>query len=268
MAQGTIGPVTRNILITNDDGIESPGLWALARACVGQGDMVYVVAPSENQSAVGASITLRRELHWERVERPPVDGVEAWHVNGTPGDCVMIALRQIVRHWISIVVSGVNQGANMGNDILASGTVGGALQGHFRGLTSLAFSQLMADNAEVDWSIAERVARLFVRAAVDRDIPEGVFLNVNIPDGAFEAMSGILVTRMGRHGFLQLEKVRKDTAVVERAVDLHTHPSTPPGTDIWAVAHGYISASPLHSNLTDHSVMDTLGERLNRAFDD
>jgi broad specificity polyphosphatase/5'/3'-nucleotidase SurE len=62
--------------------------------------------------------------------------------------------------------------------------------------------------------------------------------------------------------------VRKDTAVVERAVDLHTHPSTPPGTDIWAVAHGYISASPLHSNLTDHSVMDTLGERLNRAFDD
>lgn len=260
--------MAKNILITNDDGIDSPGLWALARACTGHGGAVYVVAPSENQSAVGASITLRRELRWERVGNPPIEGVEAWHVNGTPGDCVMIALRRIVRHWISIVVSGVNQGANMGNDILASGTVGGAFQGHFRGLTSLAFSQLMADGAEMDWTIAERVSQVMVSAAVDDLIPDGTFLNVNIPDLAFEAMSGILVTRMGRHGFLKLDEVQKDTAVVERAIDLHTHPSTPPGTDIWAVAHGYISASPLHSNLTDHAAMDMLGERLNRAFAD
>jgi 5'-nucleotidase len=179
----------------------------------------------------------------------------------------MIALRRIVRHWISIVVSGVNQGANMGNDILASGTVGGALQGHFRGLTSLAFSQLMAEGGPVDWAVSERVARTMVRTVVNGDIPEGTFLNVNIPDRPLEEMPGILVTRMGRHGFLKLDEVRRNTAVVEREVDLHTNPLTPPGTDIWAVAHGYISASPLHSNLTDHAAMDTLGERLNRAFE-
>lgn len=257
--------MTANILVTNDDGIESPGLWALARAAAEVGDMVYVVAPAENQSAVGAGITLRRELRWEQVSNPPVPGVEAWTVNGTPGDCVMIGLRQIVRHWISIVFSGINFGANLGNDILASGTVGGALQGHFRGLTSAAFSQLLTNSTQPDWENARRMASLFCRAAVDGTIPEGIFINVNFPDRAYEELAGVLVTRTGRHGFLKLDQVRKGSAIVERG-DLDANPDTPPGTDIWAIAHGYVSATPLQANLTDHRVIDELGERLNRAF--
>src|SRR5690606_34653091 len=135
-------PGRLNVLVTNDDGVDSPGLWTLVRAVQPVAENLYVVAPKENQSAVGASLTLRRELHWERMAAP-VAGVNAWHLDGTPADCVIIALRQIVEHHIDLVVSGVNQGANLGNDVLASGTVGGALQGHFRGITAAAFSLLM-----------------------------------------------------------------------------------------------------------------------------
>lgn len=261
-------PVTTNVLVTNDDGIDSPGLWALARACSGLDGTVYVIAPSENQSAVGASITLRRELHWERLEDAPAPGVEAWHVNGTPADCVMVGLRSIVEHRISLVVSGINQGANLGNDILASGTVGGALHGHFRGVTSLAFSQVMQDGADMNWDVPEHFARMFIDAVDDGTIRDGSFLNVNLPDVPREQIAGVLVTRMGRHGFIRLDKVQKDSAIAERDDPsvLHTHPDTPPGTDVWAIAHNYVSASPLQSNLTEHTAIDALGARLNRAF--
>lgn len=265
--------MTINVLVTNDDGIDSPGLHALARACNVVDGHIYVVAPSENQSAVGASITLRRELHWEAKPDFPVAGVEAWHVNGTPADCVMVGLRQIVQHRIALVVSGINQGANVGNDILASGTVGGALHGHFRSLTSIAFSRLMDDAAgeggEVEWSTAEGVARAVVAMVVDGTIGNGQFLNVNIPAVRAESIAGTLVTRMGRRGFISLEQVRKDSAVAERSQQtLHTNPNTPPGTDVWALAHDYVSITPLHSNLTEHTAIDTLGERLNRPAGD
>jgi 5'-nucleotidase len=255
----------RNILVTNDDGIDSPGLWALVRAVAPLGEHVYVVAPTDNQTAVGAGITLRRELRWTRYEETPVPGVEAWHVNGTPGDCVMIALRQIVQHWISFIASGVNQGANVGNDILASGTVGGALQGHFRGLSTMAFSQVTEDG-EVDWSVSERVAHRIARAEFEGKLPEGIFLNVNVPNVALEEVSGVLVTRMGRWGYLRLIDGAGNTATVERAVNIHTDPDIPPGTDIWALANKYVSVSPLQSNLTDHRLIDVIGQELTAAF--
>lgn len=256
----------RNVLVTNDDGIDSPGLWALVRAAKPIADHLYVVAPRVNQSGVGAGITIRQELQWERIDDPPVEGVEAWTVSGTPGDCVMIALREIVQHWITLVVSGINQGANLGNDILASGTVGGALQGHFRGITSAAFSLLMRPGDEVDWSTAERVAAMICRAEAEGQLPESVFLNVNIPPVRFEELSGVLVTRMGRFGYMRLVETSATTGVVERVIDEHTNPDTPPGTDIWAIAHNYVSVSPLQANLTDHRLIDLLGEQLNAAF--
>jgi 5'-nucleotidase len=265
--------MTTNVLITNDDGIDSPGLHALARACSAVDGQIYVVAPAENQSAVGASITLRRELHWEEKPGFPVPDVEAWHVNGTPADCVMVGLREIVQHRINLIVSGINQGANVGNDILASGTVGGALHGHFRAITAIAFSRDLHSDAEVggkvDWAAAESVARSVVARVLDGTIGDGQFLNVNIPALPFDRIAGTLVTRMGRRGFISLEKVRNDAAIAERAPEsLHTNPSTPPGTDVWALAHDYISITPLHSNLTEHTAIDMLGEKLTRSAGD
>ncbi|MCK9521306.1 MAG: 5'/3'-nucleotidase SurE [Dehalococcoidia bacterium] len=258
--------MSRNILVTNDDGIDSPGLWALVRAVAPLGDHVYVIAPTVNQSAVGAGITLRRELHWERYTGDQTPGVEAWHVNGTPADCVLVGMSKIVEHDIHWIVSGVNQGANVGNDILASGTVGGALQGHFIGLTSMAFSQTTRDGEETDWSCAERVAALIARAAANGDLPTDVFLNINVPYRTYEELGGVLVTRMGRHGYLKLKEAFENVGVIEREVELMTNPDTPPGTDTWALANGYVSVSPLQSNLTDHRLLDLLSERLNAAF--
>lgn len=258
--------MTKTILVTNDDGIDSPGLWALARAVAPLGN-VHVVAPTENQSAVGAGLTLRRELEWKRYEKAPVEGVEAWHVNGTPGDCVIIAMRSIISSWVDLIVSGVNTGANLGNDILASGTVGGALQGHFRDINSIAFSQAMEDPTRADafdWACPEKVCGIVTRALDDLQAP--FFLNVNIPAVPYEKLQGVLVTRMGRHGFMKLAESSDTSGVIEKEVDPHLNPDTPPGTDIWAIRHNYISVSPLQANLTDHRLIDILGDRLNAAL--
>jgi len=256
-----------NFLVTNDDGIDSPGLWALVRACKPVADHIYVVAPKTNQSAVGAGQTLHRELHWERMEDPPVEGVEAWHVDGKPADCVNVAMKSIVNHWIDLVVSGVNQGANMGRDTMASGTVGGALQGHFRGITSAAFSLAMRPGEEVNWGPTERVAAAICKAEANGELPDSVFLNVNIPLAPYEELAGVLVTRVGRSGVMALVQRSGNSGIVERPHELTTDPDIPPGTDVWALAHNYVSVSPLQSNLTDHGLMDELGQQLTRAFE-
>jgi len=262
--------MARSILVTNDDGIDAPGLWALVRAVAPIADELHVVAPSANQSAVGAGFTLRRELHWERVAEPRVPGVDAWHVDGTPADCVMVALDKVIEGEVDMVVSGVNFGANVGQDVLASGTVGGALGGHLRGKVAVAFSQVVGDiNAshdDIDWSTAERVAAMICRAEVEGSLPASLFLNVNIPRIPFEELAGVLVTRMGRVGYVRVMELTGNRTMLERDVDLNTHPETPPGTDVWALAHGYVSVSPLQSNLTDHRLIDPLGQKLNEAF--
>jgi 5'-nucleotidase len=262
--------MTRAILVTNDDGIESPGLWTLARAVAPVGDRVYVVAPSVNQSAVGAGFSLRRELRWERLADPPVPGVEAWHLDGTPADCVMVGLDKIIEGPVDMVVSGVNFGGNVGQDILASGTVGGALHGHLRGKVAVAFSQVIGDGVsghqDIDWSVAERVAGMIARAEVEGLLPEDLFLNVNVPRIAYEQIAGMLVTRMGRTGSVRLRELTGDSGVLQREVDINISPETPPGTDIWALAHNYVSVSPLQSNLTDHRLIDVLAQSLFAAF--
>ena len=256
-----------SVLITNDDGIESHGLWALAKAAAQSASRITVVAPLYNQSAVGAGFTLRRELKWERVADPPVAGVEAWHVDGTPADCVEIASDKILEEPVALVLSGVNQGANVGNDVLASGTVGGALAAHLRGQSAVAFSQAMprATN-EWDWSIAERVASVIIRAKLNGTLPPSVFLNVNVPACDYGEIPGIIATRMGAHGYVSLLETSDQSAVLERRFDVYTDPNAPPGTDLWALANHYVSVSPLQSNLTDHRLIDLLGHGLNAAF--
>jgi 5'-nucleotidase len=260
--------VPKNILVTNDDGWDSPGLWTLVRALAPFAQNLYVVAPTENQSGVGTGLTLRRELHWTPIESPSVPVAGAWHINGTPGDCVTIGLRRLVKHWIDLVVSGVNQGANVGNDILASGTVGAALQGHFRGVSSVAISQVTEsfEPRDVDWSVAEQVCSMLGRVVTTESVFDSVFLNVNIPNVGWEQIRGVLVTRMGRHGYMRLEEVASDSVVLEREEKPHMNPDSPPGTDFWALANGYVSVSPLQSNLTDHRLIDVLGDRVGAIF--
>lgn len=256
------------VLVTNDDGIESAGLWALVRAVAESAPRVAVVAPTDNQSAVGSGFTLRRELAWKPVPTRVNNVAEAWTVDGTPADCVAIAMDKLIgEDEIGLVVSGINQGANVGQDILASGTVGGAMAGHWRGKPAIAFSLAMDQpSPDRDWSTAERIAATVTRAQVEGQLPGDLLLNVNIPHEPYERIAGIVATRMGRHGYIRLQQRGERSAVLERQYDVHTDPVTAPGTDIWALAHRYVSVSPLQANLTNHQLIDHIAERLNAAF--
>ena len=256
----------RRILISNDDGYESPGLWALARAGRSLDCEVTVVAPEKNQSAVGGSLTLRQELNWTRIEDPPVAGVDAWRVNGSPASAVIVGLNGVLDEAPDLLVAGINQGANMGNDLTASGTVGAALQGHFRGITSLAISYAMTPRTEVDWDAAERVAAIFCREEIEGRLPKSIFLNVNIPLVPFEEIKGIVVTRVARRGYFHLEVQGESSGILTRGPFKPTSLDPPPGSDIWAIINKYVSVSPLQANFTDHHVIDALGERFNAAW--
>src|SRR3990170_2108084 len=156
----------RHILVTNDDGIESPGLWKLAEAMAEIG-RVMIVAPAADVSGSGTMVTYRRDLQVQEVpERIP--GVKAYMVDGTPADCVLIGLRRLKEGWISVVAAGINPGPNLGVDFYLSGTCGAALMGAFRHVTSFALSLDIRGNQEADstavppvhWASAEAVARL------------------------------------------------------------------------------------------------------------
>ena len=174
---------TRHILVTNDDGIDAPGLWKLAEAMAEIGQ-VLVVAPAAEASGSGTMVTYRRDLGIEEVSgRLP--GVKSYSVDGTPADCVLAGLRQLKQGWLSLLVAGINPGANLGLDFYLSGTCGAALMGAFRNITSIALSQAIEESADgsVDphWDTSQPVARLLAGAIERDELPEGALLNVNVP---------------------------------------------------------------------------------------
>ncbi len=237
----------RHILVTNDDGIESPGLWQLAEVMAEFG-RVLVVAPAGEASGSGTMVTYQRELQVQPVpERIP--GIRSYKVDGTPADCVLVALRQLKEGRISIIAAGINPGANLGADLFLSGTCGAALMGAFRNITSFALSlALEMQNGEepnLHWDTGAAVARTLARGVEDGGVPEGAFLNVNIPAVALSELKGIATTRAAPGGYAHLvEKVDPETGKLERQIVADTRHAHP-GTDIRAVLDGYVSISPL-----------------------
>jgi 5'-nucleotidase len=252
----------RHILVTNDDGIEAPGLWKLAEVMAEFG-RVMVVAPATEASGSGTMVTYRSDLQVQEVpERLP--GVKAYMVDGTPADCVLIGLRRLKQGWISILAAGINPGANLGADFFLSGTCGAALMGAFRKVTSLAFSQDLVPteegvaNPHLDTSVA--VARMLGRRIDEEKIPAGSFLNVNMPARALNDIEGVAITRVAPGGYVHLSETgdgiheRLERTLV--ADTRHAHP----GTDIRAVIDGYVSISPLDTSLYHEEHMRQLGE--------
>ena len=242
----------RRILVTNDDGIESPGLWKLAEvmAEIGQG---MVVAPASEASGSGTMVTYRSDLQVQPVpERIP--GVKAYKVDGTPADCVLIGLRRLKEGWISVLAAGINPGVNLGADFFLSGTCGAALMGAFRKVTSIAISlelELSEDGLGApQWGAAQATARLLARGIEDGLVPDGAFLNVNVPARPLEEIEGVAITRVAPGGYAHLSETgdgiheRLQRTIVPDT--RHAHP----GTDIRAVLDGYVSISPLDTTLT------------------
>jgi 5'-nucleotidase len=251
-----------HILVTNDDGIEAPGLWRLAGALSDVG-RVLAVAPLKEQSGAGAAVTYRRSMEVREVE-PRVPGVRAFGVDGTPADCVIVALRQLKEGRIGLIAAGINPGPNLGNDVFLSGTVGAALQGGFRGISTFAISldlsaEALSRGEEPAWETAEAAARLLGRSLADGRLAQGLFLNVNVPARSLSDLRGVEVTHVARGGYLRLTEVRDgSTGEVRREVRPDLRWAQEEGTDVWAVHRGCLSISPLRPNLTDRDELEAL----------
>jgi 5'-nucleotidase len=238
------------ILLTNDDGYHADGLIALEQGLADIGD-VYVVAPESEMSGASHSLTLARPLRIRQIDE------RHWTVDGTPTDCVTLALNQILAPDLrpNICCSGINPGANLGDDATYSGTVAGALESTILGVPGLAFS--LAAYRDHDFTESVKVARQITQKAISEGLPDGTLLNVNIPKGV---PVGVRVTKQG---------FKSARPVISELIDPRGKPyywigevregfRAEGGTDFEAIEEGYVSVTPMRSDLTDHGAIETL----------
>lgn len=231
------------ILLSNDDGYFAPGLAALAEALAGLGDIV-VVAPEQNRSGASNSLTLDRPLFLKQA-------ANGFHfVNGTPTDCVHLAVTGMLDTLPDIIVSGINNGANMGDDTIYSGTVAAATEGFLLGIPSIAISMTSFEGK--NYASAGLVARDLVERFIRNPIREPVLLNVNVPDIPHAELKGIEVTRLGRRhkaeAVVRMTSPRNETVYWVGAAGAAADAG--PGTDFNAVERGCVSITPLQIDLT------------------
>jgi 5'-nucleotidase len=238
------------ILLTNDDGIHSQGLIKLEEALKDIGD-VYVVAPASEMSGASHSLTLARPLRIRQLDE------RHWTVDGTPTDCITLALNKILpdKDLPNICASGINHGGNLGDDATYSGTVAGALEATILGVPGLAFSLVAREH--FDFSEAARFAVTAVRKVLVEGLPEGTLLNINLPPGEIK---GVRVTRQG---------IKNARPVISEHIDPRGKPyfwigeeyfttNSAEGTDYQAIELGYVSVTPLKSDMTDHRALTAI----------
>tara|TARA_R110001592_G_scaffold4318_9_gene24330 strand:+ start:9284 stop:10033 length:750 start_codon:yes stop_codon:yes gene_type:complete len=243
------------ILIANDDGVLAPGVKALHGALTDYAECV-VVAPHEDRSGAGSSLTLDRPLRPFTLENGFIG------LNGTPTDCVHLGINALYENAIDMVVAGINHGANLGDDVLYSGTVAAALEGRFLSRTAMAFSLVgrQGDNMTTAASIARRMVETHDKL----DLPPRTILNINIPNMPMDQIKGIRLTRLG-HRSRAAKPVRwidprgKEGYWISVAGDAEDGGE---GTDFHAVMQGYVSVTPLRVDKTHFEVFDHLGQWL------
>lgn len=241
------------ILLSNDDGYFAPGLAALADALQDIGEVV-VVAPEQNRSGASNSLTLDRPLLLKKA----ASGF--YFVNGTPTDCVHLAVTGMLDELPDIIVSGINLGANMGDDTIYSGTVAAATEGYLLGIPSIAISMTSFEGN--NFASAGRVARELVERFIRNPIREPVLLNVNVPDIPHAELKGMEVTRLGRRHkaepVVKMISPRKETVYWVGAAGAAADAG--PGTDFNAVERGFVSITPLQIDLTHTAQLPSIGQ--------
>ncbi|HEX78416.1 MAG TPA: 5'/3'-nucleotidase SurE [Dehalococcoidia bacterium] len=261
-----LNPLERGILkilVSNDDGIYARGMWLLAER-LKQGAEVVVVAPDREQSGAGTAVSLHHPLRLHRM-RPLVAGIETYSVEGTPSDSIILALGTVLKDGVDLVICGINEGANLGNDVLISGTVGAALQGFFHGIPSIALS--VAAIKEARFEAAAELGVLLAHQVAEEAIPRDILLNVNLPNLPAQEIQGIELTRLAQRSYADVVREghdgkRKYYWIVRGEPQWNIDA----GTDIWAVTHGRISIAPLGSNLTQVAIPPHFGELLPRLW--
>lgn len=239
-----MGEKKLKVLLSNDDGVHAQGIHALAESLNDIAD-VTIVAPDRNRSGASNSLTLEQPLRVNEI----ADGV--FSVQGTPTDCVHFALNELMKDDLpDLVLSGINHGANLGDDVLYSGTVAAAMEGHFLGVQAVAFSLVGKQN----FASAGKVARHIVEQHLAKPIPTNRLLNINVPDLPFDELKGIAVTRLGARHHAEAMIKQQDP----RGHDIYwlgppgKEQDAGEGTDFYAVDQGFVSVTPLQVDLTAH----------------
>lgn len=248
-----------HILVTNDDGVNSPGLLALAREMRSLGE-VSVLAPDHNWSASGHVKTLHRPLRVKEVQL--ADGTRALASDGAPSDCVALAVLGLLPTKIDLVVSGINPNANLGHDVTYSGTVTAAMEAAIWGLPGVAVSLDYEEYGEgsLDFGPTARVAHQVVARVIAQGLPKDTLLNVNVPDLPEEQIKGIKITRQGLRVYRDLLVSREDPRGRPYYWIGGEAPTGVPedGTDFGALAEGYVSITPVQLDLTAYRAMEEL----------
>ena len=243
------------ILVTNDDGIHAPGLKALMRIAKSLSKDVWVVAPESEQSAASHSLTLRRPLRVRRF------GPRRLAVDGTPTDCVLVAQHQLLADRpADLVLSGINHGANLGEDVTYSGTIAAAMEGALLGVRSIALSQMRRGEKGISWATAEQHAPAIIRKLMAVDWPAETLMNVNFPPRGPDQVTGVRVCRQGRRDTtIQIIEGRdpggRDYLWLG---DFLNDETSQPDTDLAAMDEGAIAITPLHLDLTHMATLKRL----------
>ncbi len=247
------------ILITNDDGIYSPGIHALWEAMCEVGDPI-AVAPKTEQSAKGHAITITKPLRVKAITRD--NGFIGWSVNGTPSDCTKLAIKSLLNEKPDLIISGINQGANLGSNIIYSGTISAAAEGAILGIPSIAIS--LASYNTHDYKLSKSVAIEIATHVLNYDLPNGTLLNVNVPYCDQKDIKGWRVTRQGNQYFSDQYEEKKDPRkqkyywIYGRIIDEDESLDY----DGKAISENYISITPIHFRLTNESYINKLNRQL------
>ena len=243
------------ILVCNDDGIDSQGIYSLVESLKEIGT-VTVVAPLKEQSAVGHAITMQIPL---RVTKSYKDGkFFGYAVNGTPADCIKIGIRNIMKEPPDLVVSGINHGSNTAINIIYSGTVSAAREAAIMDIPSMAVS--VTNHEVTDFKFAAKVTRLLAKELAGKDIPKGTLLNINVPDVPEEQIAGIILTKQGKSKWDDIYEQRIDPYgkdyfwLTGNLMEVDTEIET----DQVAIKKNYVSISPIHFDLTDYETFDKM----------
>lgn len=247
------------ILVTNDDGVNSPGLISLYNAMKELGDS-YVIAPDRERSAVGHSLTMHRPLKVEEIKE------HVYSMNGTPTDCVAVGINKILPERPALVVSGVNRGSNLGDDITYSGTVSAAIESTIMGIPSFAVSLVISKKQPVPhhFDTASKIAGEIGRYILEKSLPYDTLLNVNVPDKQIDDIKGIKFTRQGKRIY---DNSIQDTFDPHGTKHYWIGGGKPywehgEDTDIQAVQSGFVSITPIHLDLTNYEALEYLKKKM------
>ena len=248
------------ILISNDDGIHAPGIKILQEIAEKITDEVVVCAPDSNMSGAGHSLTLKTPL------RLTEHSAKHYSVNGTPTDSVVMALRYLLKDKPDFVFSGVNCDANLADDISYSGTVAAAIEGSLFGIPAIAFSQALGKDGKANWDIAKVYGPVVLKVILEKfKFPKGVFLNINFPAVELEKVQGIRVTSQGYraiedHVIQSIDPRGEPYFWIGPAEYRKKDDEKNITTDLGAINNGYVSITPLSIDMTEKSLLDSLGE--------